>query len=324
MLCITLRGLGVEVDAALREAGMSGWTELSTSEAQLDQATITRLVVVAIEATSRPWLGLDVGFAVQTSSHGSLGHAVLASRNLAQALETVARYGNVRYRSIQFQCLEQTNGQVLFMHELLDLGESRTFVACMVFVTLLRMMEGVVGHRLLRVTVEFPFPEPDWRVEIDRFCTGPLLFGRPRLAFHIDQSILLSPCMTADNQVFQAACLQCEQLESQTNLVPIKHQVAELMATWKEGYPTLREVAGSLACSDRTLMRWLKAEGSSYQALLDEARFQRALSYLTQSTLTIEEIASRLGFTDTTNFSRTFKRWSGQVPSTYRVVKTAA
>jgi AraC-like DNA-binding protein len=65
-------------------------------------------------------------------------------------------------------------------------------------------------------------------------------------------------------------------------------------------------------------MRRLKQESSSYQALLDETRQQRAVWYLTHSNLAIEEIAGRLGFEDTSNFSRIFKRWLGCLPSETR------
>jgi AraC-like DNA-binding protein len=32
----------------------------------------------------------------------------------------------------------------------------------------------------------------------------------------------------------------------------------------------------------------------------------------------VEDIAARLGYGDTTNFSRTFRRWVGQTPSEVR------
>lgn len=320
MLCITLRDMGVDVEAALRGAGTLTWADLATSETPMDQATINRLIAAALKASARPWLGLDVGAAVQASAHGPLGTAAVASRNLAQAVDTVARFGGVRYASVQFRVVNQPQGAVLLMHELVDLAESRTFVACMVFATLLRMMEAVVGHRLNRLTVEFPFPEPTWRAEIERLCAGHMLFARPHLAFHLDHEAMLSPCVTADRTTHSAACLQCEQLVHHTTQVTLRHQVAEMMGLREGAYPTLGEVARHLACSERTLMRRLKAEGSSYQALLDEARFQRAQWYLAHSALSIEDIAGRLGFADTSNFSRTFRRWSGRLPSEFRQI----
>ena len=318
MLCITLRGLGVDVDAALRTANMQPWAVLATSDTLLDQDTISRLIAAALQATGKPWLGIDVGSAVQASAHGPLGNAAVASSTLGQALETIARFGGVRYGAVRYQLFREPDGVVLALTELVDLGASRTFVTGMVFATLLRMMEAVVGHRLDRIEVDFPFPEPPWRHEIERLCAGRLRFGKPHLAFHVDHHLLLSPCITADAKAFAVAFQQCEQLEFQSTLLPLKQRVSELLNVREGCYPSLLEVATHFGMSERTLIRRLKQEGSSYQALLDATRQQRAVWYLTHSNIAIEEIAGRLGFEDTSNFSRIFKRWCGCLPSETR------
>ena len=105
---------------------------------------------------------------------------------------------------------------------------------------------------------------------------------------------------------------------AQTQEVSLAQRVGELLATREGHYPSLTDVATVFHLSERTLIRRLKAEGSSYQTLLDETRKQRALWYLRQTHHTVEEIASRLGYTDTTNFSRTFRRWFGKAPGDMR------
>ncbi len=324
MLCLTLRGLGVDVDVTLHKAGMPPWGTLASSDALLTQDTINRLIAAALEASGRPWLGLDVGAAVHVSAHGPLGNATVASRNLEQALQTVARFGGVRYGAVQYQLFHQPDGVVMALTELIDLCGARTFVACMAFATMLRMMEAVVGHRLDGIEVEFPFPEPEWRKQIEHLCGGRLRFGRPHLAFHLDNATLLAPCITADAKAFALACQQCEQLEFQSATVQsLAQRVAELLSTREGNYPPLADVASHFGLSLRTLMRRLKQEGSSYQALLDATRQQRAVWYLTHSNLAIEEIAGRLGFEDTSNFSRVFKRWVGRLPGEVRRLAVA-
>ena len=85
-----------------------------------------------------------------------------------------------------------------------------------------------------------------------------------------------------------------------------------------EAYPTLAALAADFAMSPRTLIRRLKAEGTRYQALQDELRQQRALWYLQHTRDPVEAIAARLGYEDTSNFSRTFRRWFGVTPSDVR------
>ena len=85
-----------------------------------------------------------------------------------------------------------------------------------------------------------------------------------------------------------------------------------------DGYPSLDDVASRLAMSRRTLIRKLKTEGTSYQELLDGVRQELAAWYLLETTIAVEQIAERLGYQDTSNFSRTFRRWFGMTPHAMR------
>ena len=70
--------------------------------------------------------------------------------------------------------------------------------------------------------------------------------------------------------------------------------------------------------SPRTLIRKLKAEDTRYQQLLDDVRSELAAWWLTETQLPIERIAEKLGYQDTSNFSRTFRRWFGMPPLAMR------
>jgi len=65
-------------------------------------------------------------------------------------------------------------------------------------------------------------------------------------------------------------------------------------------------------------MRRLAQEGTSFQQLLDAHQQSRTLWLLQHTSDSVEDIAGRLGYTDTSNFSRTVKRWFGHTPSALR------
>jgi AraC-like DNA-binding protein len=64
----------------------------------------------------------------------------------------------------------------------------------------------------------------------------------------------------------------------------------------------------------------LQQHHTSYSQLLDEVRNQLALSLLNQQDLSNRQLAQRLGYSDEHNFRRAFKRWTGAIPSTFRLL----
>jgi AraC-like DNA-binding protein len=82
--------------------------------------------------------------------------------------------------------------------------------------------------------------------------------------------------------------------------------------------PSLAEVASMLHLSPRTLRRRLAEEGTSYRTLLDEVRGQLAEELLLNEQLTVEEVAQRLGYAETSSFTHAFRRWTGQGPRALR------
>jgi len=75
------------------------------------------------------------------------------------------------------------------------------------------------------------------------------------------------------------------------------------------------ELAGT---SKRTLQRKLEESGTCYSELLDRARYHAASTMLQDPDITVNEIALRLGYTDSANFSRAFRRIAGISPSAHR------
>ena len=95
---------------------------------------------------------------------------------------------------------------------------------------------------------------------------------------------------------------------------------AKLVEMLPSGECSKEDVAKELYMSVRTLHNKLEKLGKSYQLVLDETREELAGQYMQQQHRSISEIAYLLGFSDCSNFSRAFKRWTGLNYSEYRDV----
>lgn len=82
--------------------------------------------------------------------------------------------------------------------------------------------------------------------------------------------------------------------------------------------PTIEATARALGSSARTLQRALQAAGATYQGVLDEVRRDLALGFLREPQRTVSEVAFLVGFAEVAAFTRAFRRWTGEVPSSYR------
>jgi AraC-like DNA-binding protein len=110
------------------------------------------------------------------------------------------------------------------------------------------------------------------------------------------------------------------ELQPQPVATRVRRVLRELLPTGEVGQET---VAARLNCSLSTLQRQLQAEGLNYRNVLDATRRSLADAYLKEARFTQAEIAYLLGFSDQSNFSRAYRRWTGQSPSEYGAVPGA-
>jgi len=318
LLRVLLEQAGADGDRVLATAGIDPQT-LMTDDRRIGVEAVVRAVEVAIAATGRPWLGLDLGAHAPVSAHGSVGYAAVTARDGRAALRTLARFGALRSDAFTWAFDESADGAALRLVERVPLGDARAFVLDATVSAALRVFEASVGPLPPAVVVDFPFAEPAWRDEYRRFGAATLRFGRPELRIAADAATLARPCLGADARAHDAACRACEEAMAELDGGRLAPRVAAMLAAAGPAtLPAMTVVASRCGVHPRTLMRRLRAEGTSYQALLDAMRQERARWLLQHTARPIEQIAAELGFVDTSNFSRTARRWFGVTPRAIR------
>jgi AraC-like DNA-binding protein len=78
------------------------------------------------------------------------------------------------------------------------------------------------------------------------------------------------------------------------------------------------DAAKAAGMSVRSFQRHLAESGTSYSALVDEARLATATRLLADRDVKIIEIALALGYSDPAHFTRAFRRWTAVSPVAYR------
>jgi AraC-like DNA-binding protein len=81
---------------------------------------------------------------------------------------------------------------------------------------------------------------------------------------------------------------------------------------------SIEEVAAILSVAPRTLQRQLRKRGTSFSKLLEDVRNRSACRHLTESELSLTQLAAILGYSELSAFSRAFHRWHGQSPQAWQ------
>lgn len=112
-------------------------------------------------------------------------------------------------------------------------------------------------------------------------------------------------------------------IESQLKILDQKESCAEkvksiLLSSFQYQFPDIETVAEKLNLSSRTLQRQLSMENTNFKTILQQTRFDIAKHFLKDKTWSVSEISYALGYSDLGNFSRSFKKHTGQSPQDYR------
>ncbi len=83
----------------------------------------------------------------------------------------------------------------------------------------------------------------------------------------------------------------------------------------------ITETAAALGTSVRTLQSGLRKAGSSLSEIRQDVRRVLATEWVQTTDMRIAEIAASLGYTNSSNFTRAFRAWTGQTPGEFRMAK---
>jgi len=317
LLCAEMRRRGFAPEIILAGTRLD-WQRLHEDNSFLSFDAMRRLIEQCLQLSQCPWLGIEVGFQTQASAHGALGAAMIASRNLSDALQLIQRFSVLRQHMAVIHFTVDSDFHVE-LEELVGLGDIREYLLGQLVAGLSQLLTTLIGRELQSaLRIDWPFPQPPWAEQYQRLAAVNT-FDAPRLRMHIEAEWLTSPSLAADDETQQRAVRDCElQLQRLQAGGSLSQRVRVRLASSEGMMPTLEAMAALEHMSARTFIRHLAAEQQGYQQLLDEVREERACWLLRQTDLSIEDIASRLGYVDTSNFSRTFKRWLGSTPREFR------
>jgi len=316
-IAAALESEGIEPREVFREAGVD-FKSSSDPLIRLKNEEIGRLFAVATKLTRDPYFGIKVGMMFQPSNLHALGYGLMASSTLRDFFKRVENYFRLVSQAADFRNYEEGDVAVLEARNITSDVCHETQDTYVVF--MLRFMRDLYQKPLDPVWVEMlrPCPEAGPQPYLDYF-NCPARFGCEFTRIALDVRVMddelhgANPELALQNDEVVIRYLQ--EMDKSDIVTWVRGLIIKNLSS---GTLSKTSIASQLHMSPRNLQFKLAAQGTSYQEILDTTRKELALAYIEQRRLAITEIAYLLGFTDSANFTRAFRRWTGKSPSEFR------
>jgi AraC-like DNA-binding protein len=309
-----IRQLGGEPDAVLLEAGLEPLA-LSKPDNRIPYAALVRTLDRAAAGTGCEHFGLLAGRLFHSSSMGLVGELVRNSPTVGRALEALTVY--------QYLNSEGGLAFLLARGDYIDLGYApyhgtgagSAQVSDAALAVAMNIMLELCGPAWRPYEVFLPRAKPREIIQHRAFFKVVPRFDAECAVLRFPARDLARAVIGADPVVYR----RCEEAARNAGPPGFMQQVYRgLRRLMLDNRHSGNDLAQLLSMHRRTLNRRLKAEGTTFQRVLDEVRFDVARDLLTNSNVHLDDIAAALGYAAVTPFMRTFRRWSGTTPGQWR------
>ena len=116
-------------------------------------------------------------------------------------------------------------------------------------------------------------------------------------------------------RIIEQKIAEIEKLDS-SDLVSQLRRILRILLMTRQS--SLAQIASLFSLHRRTVNRRLQAQGTTFQALVDEVRYEIARQLLENTHMSISQIAATLDYSDASAFTRAYRRWSGMAPVMWR------
>lgn len=293
---------------------------LQADEARVPAASFSALWLAVARELDDEFFGLDRR-SMKVGSFALICQAALGCENLDRAIKRMLRGFSLFLDEVHGELRVDGEDAVLMVHNNIAPGAEQRFADETFLILTHGLMCWLIGRRLVPRRVEFSQVRPAHAQEYMRMYSEYLQFEAPFTCLRFDAKALSAPLVQsrASLQQFlrtapQSVFLKYKNEDSWT--ARLRRRLREAVHT--QAWPVFEDLAVVLGTTPTTLRRRLESEGSSFQGIKDQLRSDLAIDRLCHSSLSVDDIAVELGFSDASSFHRAFKRWNGLQPGEYR------
>lgn len=292
---------------------------LLEDEARISVERFADLQVGTMLALQDEFLGYSAG-RMPVGGWSMMCHAVIGCATLGQALNRFCRF----YQLFEFglhPVLEVDGDSTrLLLRELEPAAGTGPYFSELFLCNSHRFCNWLVREQLPLHAIDLKYEPVGRREEYRQVFMGiPVHFGQAVTGLTLASALLDRPLQQNETSLrhflrHPVLFMLTQQFSNLSWTARVQDTLLRNMGT----LPELTDVARVLDIHPQTLRRRLAGEGTSFKDIKNRLRRDTALHFLGKQGLSIEEIAGRAGFSESSAFIRAFKGWTGVTPYTYR------
>jgi AraC-like DNA-binding protein len=177
------------------------------------------------------------------------------------------------------------------------------------------VLKSLCGDNWRPRAVYLPHGEVDALSNYYQYFNAPIAFDSNKLGIAFDPKVLSQPLPEKTKSLHTQLGNLVQDIQRQDFISLVKHLIG---ASISSENCSIELLACALGQSKRTVQRRLGDHDTTFQSLVDSVRSDQALPYMRNPFYSLADVASILGYSQLSAFSRSFKRWFDMSPQEWR------
>lgn len=255
----------------------------------------------------------------QIKQFGSLGYYLLASPNMDQLLESLVEIQSLLFLDCYQYSVEEYDSNI-YLNQSAETTTHRQLISELHVAVIIQLLKLIIGPSGKPCTLYLPWKESECHFDFNKLQCGLVLFDSSNLKMMFNKKIFPKRLPNANKKIQKVLReeILVKKIESAESS-PFIHKVYHYLEQLEDlGTVTLSKMSLFFGIEDFAFKEKLANESATFKTVVTGFRQTKALSLLAELDLSLDDIAVKLGFSDTRSFEYSFKSWYGQRPIKFR------
>jgi len=267
----------------------------------------------------------EIGSRLHLSAYGMYGYALMCSPTMREFFDFAVRYQPLATPTVRLGWRTEGARAIWRFEEIyrdVMSNEVRTFLIRQQMKMTYTHIRDTAGADNLPVRAIFALAEDGQSAEDERELSCPCQYSEEANELHYPIGIL-EQTPELGNRLTRAMLEEtCDRLIGQSRTASgLSGEVYQLLLIAPNQATSMTSIAEQLGLQERTLRRRLAAEETSYGEIVDDVRRKLATEYLQTTRMSVDDVAWKVGFSDSANLRRAVRRWTGKTINEVRAQK---